>query len=199
MIDSDAGGSNASPPDEASTWRPDAAWFDRAHKAMLADFGDCPERKRAMVQFLFDAGFYDARKLTFAAGVQRFTDCLHPGKPNKFSITEFWALSRAFGRFQTIGLMAEDMGAAPLRIVELVCRVLAVSREYSERLAHLMAGTGYAPPRDTRMHPHLRDAVPVLSLAEPDDADAIESIDAQIRAAAKDLPADAWESGDGGR
>lgn len=141
-----------------------ADWFNRAHKALMADFGDDPELKRQMVQFLFDAGFYDASRLSFRAGLQRFTDCLHPAKPEKFRITEIWALSIQFRRFATISAMAEDLGGRPAQIVEMVTQVLAAQQEMLEKLSRIMASTGYAPLADARMHPHLREAIPTLSL-----------------------------------
>lgn len=149
-------------------WVPDADWFNRAHKALMVDFGDEPSLKRNMVAWLFEAGFYDRKRTTFAAGMRRFNDCLNPARIQKFSVTELFALAQRFRRVAFLSLMMDELAGDVHNIVGLLQDVVALQTHNAERLAQLMAGTGYAPPADPRMHPQLREGAAAVYLSAGD-------------------------------
>lgn len=157
-------------PDSRTGWLPDAEWFDRCHKALVADFGDNPDTKPDMVQFMFDAGFYDPKTLTPAAGLQRFNDCLNPNRAHRFKIVEVLALARRFRRVAFVSLIMREMGAETTNLVELLGDLIALQKHNAERLAQIMAGTGYGPLTDPRMHPRLREHPSTIQLSAGDES-----------------------------
>lgn len=148
-------------------------WFDRAHKALRRDFGDIPDALRVqMIQWLLDHGFWDRSRLTWDSAQQRWADCLHPGKHQKFGLLEVLALATAFDRtaFASLFPGREEVTDRTLTTAERLSATLS----QAAGLAHeLIATLGYSPVRDPRMHPRMREAAaPVFDVApdlDPDD------------------------------
>jgi hypothetical protein len=107
----------------------DALWQARVHGALVETLDVAPDLKAQMVQFLFSSRLWSADKLTWEAAHNRFNACLNPGKPEKFSTLELWALMRRFGRHQLFHAMADDLGyevrrkSTPEREQELLARI----------------------------------------------------------------------------
>lgn len=68
------------------------------------------QTRRAMIEYLYAEGFWDARRLSWDAAVARWNDCLNPQKPAFFKLGEVWALMRHFGRHQLLLTLADDLG-----------------------------------------------------------------------------------------
>lgn len=88
----------------------DAAWTRRGLAALHAMLDVDDYTRKAMIQFLFDEGFWDAHKLTWDAAIAKWNDGKNPGKPGFFKIGELWALAARFERHQLFLAMAEDLG-----------------------------------------------------------------------------------------
>jgi hypothetical protein len=88
----------------------DAGWQQRGLDALRATLDVDSHQRKAMIQFLFDEGFWDAHTLSFAAAISRWNDCLNPGKPAFFKVAELWALMQRFGRHHLLLAMAEELG-----------------------------------------------------------------------------------------
>lgn len=143
-------------------------WFDRAHKALRRDFGDIPDGLRVqMIQWLLDNGFWDRSRLTWDSAQQRWADCLHPGKHQKFGLLEVLALATAFNRtaFASLFPGREEVTDRTLTTAERLSATLS----QAAALAHeLIATLGYSPVRDPRMHPRMREAAAPVFDVEPD-------------------------------
>lgn len=88
----------------------DAAWSQRGLDALRETLDVDPQTKRAMIQFLFDEGFWDVERLTWDAAVARWNDCQNPGKPAFWKPGELWALMWRFERHHLFLAMAADLG-----------------------------------------------------------------------------------------
>lgn len=88
----------------------DAAWTSRGLAALHATLDVDDHTRKAMIQFLFDEGFWDASRLTWDAAIAKWNDGKNPGKPTFFKIGELWALAARFDRHQLFLAMAEDLG-----------------------------------------------------------------------------------------
>lgn len=88
----------------------DAAWSARGLAALHAMLDVDDHTRKAMIQFLFDEGFWDAHKLTWDAAVAKWNDGKNPGKPTFFKIGELWALALRFDRHQLFLVIMEDLG-----------------------------------------------------------------------------------------
>ncbi len=85
-------------------------WDEMGQRALNDTFDRSPERKKEMVQFLFDNGFWSEDKLDWKSALSRFNDCLNPRKPYYFKIGEAWALMKRFGNHDLFLAMAADLG-----------------------------------------------------------------------------------------
>lgn len=88
----------------------DARWQERGLAALRDTLDVDPRTRKAMVQFLFDEGFWDAKTLTWPAAIARWNDCLNPGKNSFFKLGELWALMLRFERHDLFLAMADDLG-----------------------------------------------------------------------------------------
>lgn len=66
--------------------------------------------RKAMIEYLFSEGFWDAERLSWDGAVARWNDCLNPTKTAFFKLGELWALMRKFGRHHLLLAMADDLG-----------------------------------------------------------------------------------------
>lgn len=145
------------------------AWFDRAHKALMRDFGDVPDGlRKQMVAWLLANGFWDRERLTWDSAMQRFADCLHPGKHQKFGLLEILALATAFDRTAFASLFPAGTTTPTDRTLDTAERLNAVLSEAAGLALELIGSLGYTPVRDPRMHPRMREAAaPVFDLPTP--------------------------------
>lgn len=88
----------------------DETWLRRAFEALQSTLKVDNHLRRQMIQFLYDEGFWDVEKLTWAAAEARFNGCLNPNKADFFKIGEAWALMKRFGRHELFLAMADDLG-----------------------------------------------------------------------------------------
>lgn len=87
----------------------DTAWQQRGLEALREMFSVSGQQRREMIEFLFDAGFWDRKKLSWSAAEARWNDCKNPDKPAFWKLTELWALMRQFGRHHVFLAMGEDL------------------------------------------------------------------------------------------
>lgn len=154
----------------------DDRWYQVALDALKATLDINSELKAAMVQFLFDEGFYNPEKLTWEGAIARFNACLNPGKGEKFSFTEIWALSKRF-EVHTLFLTVMDDIGYECRRKPTDERRQELQERLSSQLAQLLAlaqGTQAELSRmDTRkdniasIHPAIRERRMAFSMAEP--------------------------------
>lgn len=88
----------------------DAAWTRRGLAALHAMLDVDDHTRKAMIQFLFDEGFWDTNKLTWDAAIAKWNDAKNPVKPTFWKLAELWALAARFDRHQLFLAMAEDLG-----------------------------------------------------------------------------------------
>lgn len=88
----------------------DATWTRRGLAALHAMLDVDDHTRKAMIQFLFDEGFWDANRLTWDAAVARWNDCKNPGKTAFFKMGELWALALRFERHQLFLAVMENLG-----------------------------------------------------------------------------------------
>jgi hypothetical protein len=88
----------------------DAGWQERGLQALRDTLDVDPRTRKAMVQFLFDEGFWDGERLSWDAAIARWNDCLNPTKPSFFKLGELWALMARFDRHHLFLAMADDLG-----------------------------------------------------------------------------------------
>lgn len=87
------------------------AWLRDAFEALEQTLKVDSRLKREMIQFLFDEGFWDEKKLGWQAAEARFNACLNPAKSDAFfKLGEAWALMKRFNRHQFFLAMADDLG-----------------------------------------------------------------------------------------
>lgn len=160
------------------------AWFARYMDALAETVGGPDERKVEMIQFLFDAGFWDATKLSFPAAVSRFNACLNPGRAEFFKLGEVFALMRRFDRHELFHAIAADLGyqveriptdARRLRALERIATALerrnelleASAEETADALAELQReqSAGHA----LRIHPALSEPGAAFSFGAHED------------------------------
>lgn len=116
----------------------DASWQDNGLQALRDTLDVDPRTRKAMVQFLFDEGFWDVDRLSWDAAIARWNDCLNPTKASFFKFGELWALMARFDRHHLFAAMAHDLGyevrrkPTEERRQELMLR-LATSMEHIER------------------------------------------------------------------
>jgi hypothetical protein len=157
----------------------DAAWSQRGLAALHAMLDVDDHTRKAMIQFLFDEGFWDQHKLTWDAACARWNDCKNPSKPAFFKVGELWALAWRFERHQLFLSMADNLSyevrrrPTPERQQQLLERMagaverceqqLATARTELARLNLAAAPRALAPVRE--------QGQPRFKLAD-DDADA---------------------------
>lgn len=143
----------------------DEVWMQRGLDALDEMFRVSDATKRDMIQFLFDEGFWDKGRLSWAAAVARFNDCLNPNKPQFFKISELWALMKAFRRHGLLHAIADDLGYQALRQMPteerrqaLLERIAAGQEALAALLAHAHAELADLDTKPVvRVHPALRD------------------------------------------
>lgn len=140
----------------------DADWQERGLQALRDTLDVDPRVRKAMVQFLFDEGFWDEQHLTWAAAIARWNDCLNPGKPSFFKLGELWALMSRFGRHQLFLAMADDLGYEVRRkateerqqalLERLTTTMERMEREVDDTRAQLARLQAPSTPRLVTMH-----------------------------------------------
>lgn len=140
----------------------DETWIAKAHRALKATFDVDKRTKAAMIQFLYDQGFWDPESLAWESAVARFNDCLNPSKSQFFKIGEVWALMMRFGRTQLVEAMAEDLGLEVRPIATEARRQAILERlaNVQERLADELAG---ARADLTRLETPIADPRPAIT------------------------------------
>src|SRR5690348_3465057 len=94
----------------------DIEWMQRGVDAMREMLDVDGATKRAMIEFLFEEGFWDRTTLkSWEAAEEKFTNCLNPSKKVYFKIGEVWALMKRFRRYHLLDAMLEDLGCYPRR------------------------------------------------------------------------------------
>lgn len=154
----------------------DPIWIQRGSDALRETLDVDHASKVAMVQFLLDEGFWNKETLkSFDAALQRFNDCLNPGKSANFKLCEVWALMKRFRRPQLLYALCEDLGferprerTSDERQQELLARIA----DNQQRLVALveadmaeLARLGQVPK--LRLHPAVREGRG--SFSRPDD------------------------------
>lgn len=153
----------------------DEVWMQRGLDALEDVFRVDDATKRDMIEYLFDAGFWNRDKLKWEAAVARFNDCLNPNKTQFFKVSEVWALMKAFGRDGLLHAMVEDLGYKPLhklateeRRQELLERIATAEERmlFEVRAAkHELAELETAPVR-VRVHPAIHEGRGGFSVAD---------------------------------
>lgn len=154
----------------------DATWTRRGLAALHAMLDVDDHTRKAMIQFLFDEGFWDAHKLTWDAAIAKWNDGKNPGKPGFFKVGELWALAARFERHQLFLAMAEDLGYEVRRAPteerrQLLLERMATAVETCEQtlntarteLARQRLGT-----RPREVAPRSSDAAPLRFLRDDD-------------------------------
>ena len=90
----------------------DDVWLRRAHQCLAAVFDVDDRTRNDMIQFLFDEGFWDPKKLSHEAALARWRANLNPTKGEFWKLSEVWALSMRFRRPQLLQAWADSMGYA---------------------------------------------------------------------------------------
>lgn len=153
----------------------DKVWMQHGLDALEDMFRVDDATKRAMIQFLFDEGFWDASSLKWSAAIVRFNDCLNPGKDRFFKMAELWALAKAFHRHGLLHAMAEDLGYQRLREKpteerrqELLTRIAnAQERMLAEQMdAKRELDLLDEPAGKMRIHPVIQEGHGLFSLAD---------------------------------
>lgn len=88
----------------------DESWLRNAYDALKAMFDVEPHVKTAMIQFLFDEGFWDKESLTWDAAVARYDANKNPNKTAKWSPGELLALAIRFNRPQFFIMANDELG-----------------------------------------------------------------------------------------
>lgn len=136
----------------------DAQWTQRGLDALRSTLDVDGTTKKAMIEFLFQEGFWDQDKLTWDAAVSKFNDSLNPGKPAFFKLGEVWALMKRFDRHELFHVLAQDLGFEVRRIPTeerrqgLLERVATAIESFEQEVAGAKAelarlGPDAAPPR----------------------------------------------------
>lgn len=154
----------------------DPVWQQRGLDA-LRDMLDVDVRgKQQMIDFLFEEGLWDAKKLGNRGAMMRFNACLNPAKQDFWKPSELWALMKRFRRYQLLEAMAEDLGfelrpipteerrqALLLRIAEAMEHANTIAEGAHAELARLEAEPpGRAP------HPSIHTPGPHFMFADTD-------------------------------
>lgn len=156
----------------------DELWLQAGLDALEETFRVGDDVKRDMIQFLFDEGFWNKERLTWAAAVARFNDCLNPNKAQFFKVSELWALMKAFDRHTLLQAMADDLGYQRLRQLPSAERRQALLERIARAEEQLLATIGAAkrelaeldaPSRTPRIHPGIHEHRGAFSVAEPDE------------------------------
>jgi len=106
-----------------------AQWVQRGLDALKATLDTSAELKSEMIEFLFEAGFWDSSKLSFPAATARFNACMNPERRSEFfKVGEIWALMKRFNRHQFFLAMADDLGYRVERIPTDELRLRAMER-----------------------------------------------------------------------
>lgn len=93
----------------------DGHWHESGLDALRETLAVSANERKAMIEFLYEEGFWDHEKLTWPAAISRWNDCLNPEKPTHFKLSELWALMLRFDRHQMFVAMAQDLGYAVRR------------------------------------------------------------------------------------
>lgn len=141
----------------------DARWMQTGVDALHAMLKVEPQLQRQMIEFLFNEGFWDGKKLSWDAAVARWNACLNPGQNQFFKLGELWALAKRFERYQLFDALEADLGrevrviptearrqALLERIAEAMEHANAVAERDYEALRQLDGGNAEA---DSRIHP----------------------------------------------
>src|SRR5574337_634696 len=68
----------------------DAEWTRRGLAALHAMLDVDEHTRKAMIQFLFDEGFWNPEKLTWDAAIAKWNDAKNPAKPGFWKVGELW-------------------------------------------------------------------------------------------------------------
>lgn len=136
----------------------DASWQARGLQALRETLDVDARTRRAMIEYLFEAGFWDAQRLSWDAAIARWNDCLNPSKTAFFKLGELWALMRRFDRHHLLLALADELGYELRRkpteerrqeLLERMAETLArTERELADAraaLARLDSAKGAAP------------------------------------------------------
>ena len=155
----------------------DDRWYQNALTALKATLDSSAELKAAMVQFLFDEGFYNTTKLTWEGAIARFNSCLNPSKGEFFKVTEIWALMKRFEQHALFLAIADDLGYEVRRkpSEERRQELQELLSDQMNALLSLLQGTQSelhrmdAGPHSTPVHPAIKERRAAFSLAESVD------------------------------
>lgn len=131
----------------------DGGWFKSGHAALRETLHVDADTRKAMIEFLYEAGLWDKERLSWPAAEARWNGCLNPAKPEYFKLAEVWALMREFGRHQLFLAMADDLGyerpmliPTETRRMEILQRLAAAEEKHAEVMAGIRADLeGIAP------------------------------------------------------
>lgn len=145
----------------------DAAWMQRGLDALREAFDTNAALKSQMVQFLFDAGFWDANRLHWDAAITRFNQCMNPSRSDvNFKLAEVWALTKRFRRYALFFAMCDDLGFERPRQIPTEARHQQLLERTADAIEALAENLAYVrgeferlgvPDPTTRIHPGLRE------------------------------------------
>jgi hypothetical protein len=140
----------------------DAEWTRRGLAALHAMLDVDDHTRKAMIQFLFDEGFWNPDKLTWDAAIAKWNDAKNPAKPGFWKVGELWALALRFERHQLFLAVMENLGYEVRRTpteerrqlllermaaaVERCEQTLSTARTELARM-HLASGPRGVPPK----------------------------------------------------
>lgn len=137
-------------------------WVQQGLDALRATLDVDPALKRDMIQFLFDEGFWDEKKLQWESATSRFDGCLNPAKKDFFKFSEIWALMKKFRRHELFYAMADDLGfyrprekPTEERRLELLEEIATTQQKLLDHLTSKQAELARLdqPAGNVRMHP----------------------------------------------
>lgn len=145
---------------------------------MRATFDVDAHLRKQMIEFLFEAGFWNRERLTWHAAQARFDACLNPGKKEFFKLSELWALMKRFDRHELFLAMAADLDyQVPHRLataerhqalLERIAEEMARANAVGERaLADMQVLAAGAP--DASVHPAFHEGVGKFCVGAGDD------------------------------
>lgn len=123
----------------------DVFWQQKTLGALQDTLDVSPEITRQMIEFLFASKLWNKATLSWESAGARFAACLNPGKQEKFSTMELWALMKRFGRHQLFLALADDLGyevrrkCTEERHQDLLARI-ARAAEAHNQLMGMLAG-----------------------------------------------------------
>lgn len=158
-------------------------WMQSGLDALRESLDVSAAQKRQMIQFLYDCGLWDEKKLAWPNAVTRFNNCLNPSRPDFFKPVEVWLLMKRFDRPAFFLALAEDLGYEVKRHVTPERHTAALERlasalEEANRLAGLAAtlvGHTTSDPPAQRVHAALQDGTGAFAIDADGDVDVTET------------------------